>query len=206
MQPGAVAECRFDSVSEGVTKVEQGAATILGRLALVERHNFRFELARTFDRHHHRRGVARQQGIDIGFQPRKKWRVENESVLDDLRQPGTKLAIWQGLKAIGIGKHQLRLIKRADHVLAPRVIYRCFATHGRINLCKQRCRNLDERDATLICGGSEPGNIADYPAAERDQSGFAIAGMLQQGIEYLVKRVPVLVRLAIGQHDRQDAD
>src|SRR5258706_7094291 len=140
------------------------------------------------------------------LQPGKERGIENQAVLDDLRKTGAELAIRQRFQSIRVRQHQLRLIKRANHVFAARVIDGRLTAHRGIHLSKQGGWNLNKGNSPLIGGGCESRDVADHTAAESDQRGFTIAGMLQQGIEYLVEGIPILMGLAIGQYDRQHQD
>jgi hypothetical protein len=96
----------------------------------------------------------------------------------------------------------LRLIEGADHVLAERVVDRGLAAHRGVDLRQQRGRHLDEGHAALVAGRGEAAHVAHHAAAERDQGGRALAALGEQHVEDAVERLPVLVRLAVGQHHR----
>jgi hypothetical protein len=96
----------------------------------------------------------------------------------------------------------LRLVEGADHVLAERVVDRGLAADAGIDLRQQRGRHLDERHAALIRGGGKADHVADDPAAQRDQRRRTLDARAEQCVEDQVERRPVLVRLAVRQHDQ----
>jgi hypothetical protein len=91
----------------------------------------------------------------------------------------------------------LRLVERADHVLAERMIDARLAADRRIDLRQQRRGHLDERHAAHVAGGRETGHVADHAAAECDQRRLAIGTLGEQPVEDQVERFPVLVGLAV---------
>ena len=125
-------------------------------------------------------------------------------MLDDLGQSGRQFTRWQGMQGGCIGDHGLRLIERADHVLAEGMIDTGLAAHRRVDLRQQRGRDLHERDAAHVGCCSEAGQIADDATTECDHGGLAITFFCQQDIEYLHQAGPGLLLLAIGQDDGGD--
>ena len=73
-----------------------------------------------------------------------------------------------------VGEHATRLVERADHVLAARVVDAGLAADRGVDLREQRGRHLHEVDAALVAGGGEAGHVADHAAAERDDAGVAV--------------------------------
>ena len=153
-----------------------------------------------------RRGFARAQGVDVRFDPVKEGHVGDRAVLDHLGQPGSDFALRQGRKRRQIGDDAQRLVKRADHVLAARVVDRRLATDRRVDLRQQRRRQLDERHAALVARRRETGHVADDTAAQRDQRRRTFATAFEQHVEDAVERLPVLEALAVGQHHLRDID
>jgi hypothetical protein len=96
-----------------------------------------------------------------------------------------------------------RLVERADHVLAERMVDRRLAADRRVHLREQRRRHLQVRDAALVDRGREAGEVADDAAAERDQHGAAIGAQLQEPRHEVAQRVEALVRLAVGESPRR---
>ena len=72
----------------------------------------------------------------------------------------------QRLQRARVRDHAARLMERADHVLAVRMIDAGLAADGRVDLRQQRRRHLDVVDAALIAGGREAGHVADDAAAQ----------------------------------------
>ena len=86
-----------------------------------------------------RRVTCQQCGIDVGLQSRSRKRhVGDRAIFDDLRQTRRSIrAAGKVLKCVQVTHHTLRLVERADHVLAQRVVDGCLPAHGRIHLCQQ---------------------------------------------------------------------
>ncbi len=200
MQPLAVAQARLDRVAEGVTVVQDGAQA---RLLLVLADHPGLDLARAAHGVDQRFAVARQQLVQVGFEPGEEFGVGDRAVLDDLGQAGQQLALGQGIQRVEVADHAQRLVEGADHVLAGRVVDGRLATHARIDLRQQRGRHLHEGHATHVAGRSKPGHVAHHAAAQRVQHRLAVGGLFQQLGEDLVERGPVFELLAIGQLDVQ---
>ena len=106
----------------------------------------------------------------------------------------------------GVGDDGLGLVKRANHVLAKRVVDAGFAAHGGIDLAEQGGGDLDEGDAALVGGGGKAGQIADYAAAEGEDGGTAVGMVLQQAGVDLLEGFAVFVLFAVGQNDVANVD
>ena len=196
MQPLAVAQAGLDGMAEGVAEVEDGAQPAF---AFVLAHHPRLDLAAAAHGMGQRIGVARQQIVEVGFDPGEELDVGDRPVLDDLGQPGAQLAQRQRAQRVQVADHALRLVERADHVLADRVVDGGLAAHRRIHLRQQRGRHLHERHAAHVARGGKAGHVADHPAAQREEHGLAVAAVAEQAVEDQVERGPVLELLAVGQ-------
>ena len=122
-------------------------------------------------------GVAVVQRRDVRFDPVEEFAVGNCAGLDHFRDTRGEFARRQRLQRADIGDHRLRLIKRADHVLAERMIDAGLAAHRRIDLREQRGRHLDERHAAHVAGGGKTRHVADHAAAQRNQRGLAVGAL-----------------------------
>ena len=136
------------------------------------------------------------------LEPAEEGLIADQAVFDDLGQTRRQFPRRQGRQAGGVDDHGLGLVEGADHVLAQRVVDAGLAAHRGIDLGQQRGRHLDEVHPALIAGRGEPAHVADHPATKGDEGGLAIMAILQQTVEDQLQGFPVLVRLAIGQHDR----
>jgi hypothetical protein len=97
-------------------------------------------------------------------------------------------------------------MEAADQVLAgPRVDARLAADRG-IDLGQERRRNLDEVDAAQQNRGGETGQVADHPAAQRDQRAAALETQLEQTLGQGFEVREALGLLAGRQHDRLVGD
>src|ERR1700752_4214362 len=93
-------------------------------------------------------------------------------------------------------------MERADHVLGARVVDRRLAAYRRVDL-REQCRGqLNEVDAALIARRSEPYEIADDAAAERDEAAVAVEAGLDEAIDDGRERRQGLVPLAVGNDHR----
>ncbi len=77
------------------------------------------------------------------------------------------------------------------------MIHPGLATHRGVDLGEQGGRHLDEIDAALVAGGSEPGDVADHTATEGDHRGATIAGHSEHRVPDALHRGQRLVRLSV---------
>lgn len=70
-----------------------------------------------------------------------------------------------------------------------------------VDLCQERGRHLDETHPALDDRGGEPGEVADHPAADRDQMVAARNPEVQERIDQDLQRRPTLPTFAGGQQD-----
>ena len=173
-------------------------------LAFISSHNLSLDCARAFYGIGEGLFVTCFKCVDILFQPAKECGVVNQTVLDDFCQPCHELPVVQCIQCVGINQHTSGLVEGANHVFPKEMINAGFATDGRIYLRQQCCRNLKECHATLVTGCREAGYIADNTTAQCDQGTAAIKTLFQQGSEDNIKRVQILILLAIRQYYGSD--
>ena len=202
MQPLPVGGGGLDRVPERVTKIEQ--RPLVG-LALVAADDRSLDLARAADDVGERGGIALEQALQVRLEPGKKRRIADQSVLDHLGEPRAQLARRQAAERTRCRDYQHRLVKRADQVLAAGVIDAGLATDCRVHLREQCRRHLHERDPALIAGCGKPGEVADYPAAERHHGAITGEAVGHQHIEHACGVGERLVRFAVRQDDFDDA-
>ena len=203
MQPGTVAHAGLDGVAKGVAQVKQGAHA---GFFFVLANNIRLHLAAVADGFGQGGTVAGTQCVDVLLQPGQKLHIAQQRVFDHFGQAGGQLARGQGVQHGHVGQHCARLVKRADHIFAQRVIDGGFAAHRGIHLRQQGGGNLDERRAALVAGGGKAGHVANHPAAQRNQRGLAFGAPAQQGVKDQVQGFPGFVGFAVRQNYRGDAD
>ncbi len=133
-------------------------------------------------------------------------RVADRAVLDHFREARGELARRQRAQAIGVDQHGARLVERADHVLAERVVDAGLAAHRRVDLREQRRRHLHERHAALVDRRRESRDVADDAAAQRDQRGRALGAQFEQPRHHRLQRLPVLVGFAVRDLHRLRRD
>ena len=106
------------------------------------------------------------------------------------------------LSTLEVHQHFLRLIERADHVLAHGMVHAGLAAHAAVHHGKERGRHLDKGHAAHEGGRGKAGKIADHAAAERHERGFPVEAVDQErGIDR-VGPIEVLVLLAVGNDRR----
>ena len=129
--------------------------------------------------------------------------VADRAVLDHFGEPGAQLAVGQRRQAIGVDQHGARLVERADHVLAERMVDAGLAADRRVDLREQRGRHLHERHAALVDRGGEARRCRRRRrrrARSASSSARRAARAAASGDRRSV--AAVLVRLAVGQqHD-----
>jgi hypothetical protein len=122
-------------------------------------------------------------------------------VLRHLGVAGQQLARRQGAQHLGVGQHQARLVEGADQVLALGQVDGGLAADRGIHLGQQRGGDLHEADAAQQDGGGEAGDVADHPAAQRDDQVAALAALFDQRAAEPLQVREVLGALAGRQHD-----
>ncbi len=127
-------------------------------------------------------GVARHQALHVVFKPFQKRQVADQAVFDDFGQSRREFACGQRIQRVGIGQHQFWLPEGAHHVLAAWMVDARLAADGRIHLRQQGRWNLDEGYAALIGRGGESSQVANHPAAERNERRAAVATRGEQCI------------------------
>ena len=126
-------------------------------------HHLRLQLAGAADGVGHGVRIQRAQLGRVQFTPGPEFRVQDQAVLDHLGQTGRHFARRQRVQHVGIDLDRHRLVERADHVLAQRVVDGGLAAHRGIDLRQQRRRHLQEAHAAHVDGGGEAGHVADHP-------------------------------------------
>ena len=89
----------------------------------------RLDLATALDGVRKSGGLTGKESVDIGFNAVQKRLVGNRPVFDAFSQPGAQLRGRKRFKKIQSAHHQLRLIKRATHIFAQRVVDSRYAAH-----------------------------------------------------------------------------
>ena len=126
----------------------------------------------------------------------------DDAVLDDLVQAGAKLAARQRRQHVGVGDHEARRMKRANEVLAERVIDADLAADRAVDLRHQRRRHLHEAHAAQVGRRGKADQVADDAAADRDDHGRSIGVDAGSALRTRGRRCQVLEALAIGDEDR----
>ncbi len=128
----------------------------------------------------------------VPLEPGKVLRIGDHPVLDRLGHPGGKLRRRQRGQRLQVHKHEARLMKRAQQVLAARDVHAGLATDGGIDHRQQRRRHLHITDAPEVGRRHKPRYVAGHAAAQRDHDAVATEARFQQAVR---QRRPGLSRL-----------
>src|SRR3989338_9599391 len=129
------------------------------------------------------RMVKVQNPTHLGFEKFEKPRVGDYSIFDDFSKSCAILAGWECLKNIRVAQHQLGLIERPDKVLAQWMVDAGLSSNAGIDLRNKGRRHLHKRNAAQIDGGCEACEIADDPAPQCEEHGFAFVPATDKFIE-----------------------
>ena len=160
------------------------------------------DLAAAPDRVRQRLRIEPLQVVDVGFEPRKESRIDDDAVLDDLGEPGAELARWQRAQRARVGQNPDRLMERADHVLCARMVDGRLATDRRVDLRKQRRGHLHEIDASLVARRRVAREVADDAAAQRDEATVTVKARVDEAVDDGGECRQGLVPLAVRDDDR----
>jgi hypothetical protein len=127
-------------------------------------------------------------------------------VLDDLGEPRSKLALGQRSRHGRVDDDEPRLVERADHVLAQRVIDRRLAADGRVDLSQDRGRELHEVDSAHVSRRREARDIADGAAAECEYGRGPVEPGRQELVPAVLRDRQRLRPLALRHFDRGDRE
>ncbi len=101
-----------------------------------------------------------------------------------------------------VDQHQPRLVERADQIFSRPVIHAGLAADAGIDLGEQRRGDLHAGNAAEIAGGGKAGDVADDPAAQRDERRAALEPLRDEPVVDGRNRVEIFVLLARRQeHD-----
>ena len=142
----------------------------------------------------------------VRLAPFEEGEIVDQAVFDDLGVARAQLARRQRVEHGRVDEHQRRLMECADQILAGGRVDRGLAADRAVDLRQQRRRHLDEAASALDDRAGEPDQIADHPAAERDDMVAALDPMREQAVGQRFQLHPALGALAGRQHDRLAGD
>ena len=140
----------------------------------------------------HRRGVRFEEGEELG--------VEDGAVLHHLGEPAEELALRERVEVGGVDPDAGRLVERDDQVLPLRVVDADLSADGRIDHRQEGRRDHEQRQAAVVRGGGEPGEVTDDPAADGDDGRLAVGCRIIERVVEVRGLEERLGRLA-GGHD-----
>ena len=130
------------------------------------------------------------------FSHSKNPQIADQPILDHFGEAGGDSRPG-GFESVGVREHDLRLIERADHVLAARMVDSGFAAHRRIDLREERGRGtVNVGHAAQVRSGGKTREIAIRPAANATTAVCARSGE-PACIEYRVQRLPAPCRFPV---------
>src|SRR5476649_2583337 len=147
MQPFPVTQAGLNCMTECVAEIENGAQAAF---AFVGSDYISLHLARALHRMRERSRIAIVQSRDVRLDPLEEFAVGNGARLDHFGDTRGEFTRRQRLERSYVSDDRLRLIKRADHVLAERMIDAGLPTYRRIDLREQRGRHLDKGHAAPV--------------------------------------------------------
>ena len=156
-------------------------------LAFVGTHHRRLQAHRVGNHllNHHR--VAIQNLAPPVFKQPEQSRISDNAALQRLVQAGAVFTRRQRPENGRVHQHRARLVEGSEQILARHEIDARFPTDGRIHLRQHGRWHLDDIHTSHIDRGQEPGHIADYAAAERNQRCAAICAVLYQLLRQLLQ-------------------
>src|SRR4029078_6283596 len=99
-----------------------------------------------------------------------------------------------------MGDHQPRLVEAADQVLAVACVDPGLAADGAVHLRKKRRWDLCKADTAQKNRCGKSGEVADHPAAERQQHRTAFDALIEECFEEPLQMGKILGPLARRQH------
>ena len=151
-------------------------------------------------------GIAREQAVAIAFAPGEEIRVVDQAIFDDFGIAGAGFAGRQAVERGGVDQDQRGLVEAADQIFARAGVDRGLAADRRIDLGQQGGGQLHEMAAALEDGGGKADEVANDPAAQRDDMVAAFDLQREQGVEQLLQMPPALGLFARRQDDGFDPD
>src|SRR5215472_2426001 len=172
VQQLGVAGRSFNGMAHGMTKVEN--APQVG-FFFVGAHDGGFYPNRIGNDSLQRFAVAAKSLLRMAAHEVEERFVANHAAFERLEQAGAKLALIEGGKDLGIDQDSLRLMKRAEKVLAAAKVHTGLAADAGVDLCQQSRRHLYDGDAAQKDGREETGAIADNAATQSHKQRLAIS-------------------------------
>ena len=188
----------FDGVSRRVAEVQNASQA---GFSLVSRHDLGLDAARLGDDCGQRGRLVREDRRVILSDLVEEARARCHTVLDDLVKASAELPPGERCQHRRVDDDGVRLIERADQVLAERVIDPDLAPDGAVDLCQERGRDVHQCNAAQIGGSGESGHVADDAPSEGDERGGAVGLGLDQGIVDAGDRRQLLVAFAVRHQD-----
>jgi hypothetical protein len=197
-QPVGIARRGLQRVAEGVAEVQKRTVALLG---LVAGHDVGLHLHRPADRLGAQRRVARGQRRAVRLQPVEKRRIAQKPVFRDLAIAGQEIA------GVSVPSTSISASTREGWWNAPTrflpwpVLIPVLPPDGAVDLRQKRGRHLHEAHAPAQDRGGKAHQIADHPAAERDDHVAAFDLLRQEPFHRFGQMRPAFRRLA-GRQDQ----
>ena len=108
--------------------------------------------------------------------------LQDDAVLDDLRESGAELPVGQGPYHGRIDDDEARLVERADQVLGLGMVDGGLAADRGVDLGQDGGGQRDEVEAAHVGGGHEPRQVADRAPAEPEHRRAAVEAGGEQAV------------------------
>ena len=151
MQIVAVAGDGFETVTDAVTEVEDGAKTGFG---FVLADHLGLDGAATGNDGRQDGGIPCEELGHGPFQTTEQGWIMDDPVLDDLTKTSPQFALGQGAEGVEIAQDQAGLMEGPHQVLPSLEVHADLATHRAVHLGKQGGGDLDEGDSPQVGGGN----------------------------------------------------
>ena len=132
------------------------------------------------------------------FEAQEEIQIADDAALERLVKTGAIHPVGKSVKNFRVDENHAGMVIGSEQVLPRSEIYSGLAADGCIHLGEDRGGNLNQVDATHVERGEQPGDIADYASAERDQDGFAVCAQTDQSFRHGFNGGQLLGRLAVG--------
>ncbi len=193
-QPFRVTGEGFERMAESVAEIEQSAGA--GQFELVFLDDLGLGADAGGDGVQPVVPIAGENRLPMGFEPGEEGRVAKQPVFHHFGITGPELARRQRAQHRCIGKHEARLMKGADQVLALFGVDAGLAADRGIHL-RQKCRgDLHEANATAEHARGEAGEIADHAATESHDAIAALDANFEQALGKTGEHGKALARFA----------
>ena len=132
------------------------------------------------------------------FEAQEEIQIADDAALERFVKTGAIHPVGKSVKNFRVDENDAGMVIGSEQVLPRSEIYSGLAADRCIHLGEDRGGDLNQVDATHVERGEQPGDVADYASAERDQDGFAVGAQADQSFRHGFNGGQFLGRLAVG--------